>query len=365
MTNAYFLSNKLNYTYVNEDHVVEYKLVEPGTAHAVAVAGSGTRLVPLLARSPKKLTLIDISQEQVWLSQFRLATIRSFDRERYMAFWGYVGAPQLNADERRRLAGDIRGCDPNAFQFVRSVLEENGWGPLLPVGLWEKTFKRISRRIRMVLGQATIDAVFSHKDDESYQSYLRDEFPWVRWKVLTAIFANSSFFNAVLYGSQFPKMNLSDGYMSYYNTALRRTLTCCPARENFFLQILMLGKVAFPEALGLDVHPELYGAAQAAEAEVIIKRGNLLEDGASVSSPASFFAVSDVPSYFKDEMAIQWLQKLGPAMAPGGMLVARYYRHKPVGSDYAGWKNETAEHTSVCDEEKTFMYSYDILRRSV
>jgi S-adenosylmethionine-diacylglycerol 3-amino-3-carboxypropyl transferase len=364
MTNSYFMSNKLNYTYVNEDHVVEHKLLETGTVHAVAVAGSGTRLVPLLARNPRKLTLIDISQEQVWFSQFRLATLRSFERDRYLAFWGYAGAAGVTATDRKRLFEEVRGCEPDALAFVRAVQEEHGWGPLLGVGLWEKTFKRVAKRVRMVVGADTIDAIFSYRDNASYQRYLVEEFPWFRWKVLTAIYANSSFFNAVLYGSQFPKMNLADGYMNYYNEALRKTLSCCPARENFFLQLLMLGKVAYPEALGLDVQPDLFAAAKCAASEVVIKQGNLLEDGASASMTATFFAVSDVPSYFKDETARQWLQMLRGSVAPGGMLVARYYRHKPVGSDYTGWSDLTAEHAAVCDEEKTHMYRYDILRRS-
>jgi S-adenosylmethionine-diacylglycerol 3-amino-3-carboxypropyl transferase len=362
MTNVYFLSHKLNYTYVNEDHVVEHELLAGHTGHVVAVAGSGTRLVPLLARNPERVTLIDVSPDQVMLSRFRYACIQAFERPEYMSFWGYAGGETISVAQRKEMFASMQKLDAEVAEYMRVVLDKNSWAPILPLGRWEKTFASIAKLVRKVMGAKVMDELFAISGQAEYDAYLAEKFPWKRWDILTVLLSNSMFFNVMLYGRQFPKLNVAEGFGDFYSTSLKRSLRCCPARQNFFIQILFFGRVVYPEALSLDVDAELFRLAKQANSFVDIRQGNLLRDAGSKEHPISLFAVSDVPSYFRGEMARQWLQSVRAQMAPGGMLIARYYRHVPEATDYAGWHNQNHRYAELCEREKTQMYRYDILQ---
>jgi S-adenosylmethionine-diacylglycerol 3-amino-3-carboxypropyl transferase len=362
MTNAYFLSHKLNYTYVNEDHIVEHELLAGHSGHVVAVAGSGTRLVPLLAQNPERVTLIDISADQVMLSRFRHACIKAFSRADYMSFFGYAGSEPIGVAQRKDMFASLPKLDAEVAEYMRIVLENNSWGPIVPLGRWEQTFASIAKLVKKVIGEKVANEIFSISDQTEYNTYLSEKFPWKRWDFLTMLLSNSMFFNVMLYGRQFPKLNVADGFGDFYSKSLRSALQCCPARQNFFIQILFFGRVVYPEALTLDVDANLYRLAKESNSIVEIKQGNLLRDAGSKQHPISLFAVSDVPSYFRGDMARDWLQLVREQMAPGGMLIARYYRHVPEATNYAGWHNQNHRYTELCKREKTQMYRYDILQ---
>ena len=66
MSSQFF--NKLNYTMSNEDTQFEYDLLDYNQGHVLCIAGSGSRVIPLLAKKPKRLSISDYSIEQLALT---------------------------------------------------------------------------------------------------------------------------------------------------------------------------------------------------------------------------------------------------------------------------------------------------------
>src|SRR5690242_14647125 len=79
----------LNYTLANEDSSFEHSLLKPGMNHICSIAGSGGRVIPLLMATPKRLTSCDVSQDQLYLTELRIESIRNLDHLEYLQFWSY------------------------------------------------------------------------------------------------------------------------------------------------------------------------------------------------------------------------------------------------------------------------------------
>ncbi|NBW81737.1 DUF3419 family protein, partial [bacterium] len=78
MSSAYF--NTLNYSLANEDTALELGILPEQRRHVLSVAGSGARVLPLFAKSPQRLTCVDLSQEQLFLTELRIESARVLSR---------------------------------------------------------------------------------------------------------------------------------------------------------------------------------------------------------------------------------------------------------------------------------------------
>src|SRR4051794_7586327 len=94
----------LNYTLANEDTAVEHAALRDGEDLVVSVAGSGARVLPLLARSPRELVCVDVSPAQLMLTELRVESVRALDHASFLGFWGYP-----------RVAGAVTGAQRRAL----------------------------------------------------------------------------------------------------------------------------------------------------------------------------------------------------------------------------------------------------------
>src|SRR5690348_8215276 len=81
--------DSLNYTLGNEDTALEYDLLPPTVSHLYAVAGSGSRVLPLMAKKPKKVTCVDTSRNQLYLTELRIVSLKTLTYAEFLGFWGY------------------------------------------------------------------------------------------------------------------------------------------------------------------------------------------------------------------------------------------------------------------------------------
>src|SRR3989338_1180287 len=87
MKKNYF--DSLNYTIGNEDTMLELEILPEEAQHVFAVAGSGSRIIPLLVKNPRFITCIDSSKEQLSITELRIATLRELNYDDFLTFWGY------------------------------------------------------------------------------------------------------------------------------------------------------------------------------------------------------------------------------------------------------------------------------------
>jgi S-adenosylmethionine:diacylglycerol 3-amino-3-carboxypropyl transferase len=355
----------LNYTLANEDTRMELAMLPQGAAHVCAVAGSGGRVLPLLARAPRRITVVDLAQEQLYITELRIEAARCLEYADFLAFWGYP--PLLASPPRReRLFGAITTLSSEARDFWRSYLTQVGWRSPLYDGKWEQTFIALSKVNRLITGAAGA-GMFDAETMPEFVDYMRRDFPHARWRAVVAVLGNAAVFNALLYRGSFPEKNIPQSFYEFYHGCFDKLFGQAPARESFFLQLLFYGKLRVPAGNPVECEPEVFARAKAAlaqGAEVAYRRVNIVERDADVlEPPVDFMSFSDVPSYFTGTTERAFLQRLRPQLASGALVVIRHYLHLPQGTDRSGYSDVTADYAEAIAAEKVGVYLTEVLRR--
>lgn len=355
---------QLNYTLANEDTAVELGVLEESVGHVCAIAGSGGRVLPLFAKNPRRMTCVDISPIQLKLTELRVETARHLEHEEFLAFWGYPPGQETSPDERQALFAKLE-LRPELAAFWREWFAAHGWECMLYEGRWEKTFVRLSKTVGRVLGRGAED-LFQAKSSQEFATYLKERFPYRRWLLCLLFLGNATVFNALLYKSSFPKKNLPETFFGFYRRCFDRLFTLGPARESFFLQLLMLGELRYPEGNPLECQPELFAKVKEGiqGAQIEFLEADLTSSEVVLAEPIDFLSFSDVASYFSGELEREYLQRLRDRLADGGVVVLRYYIHVPEGTRKQGFTDLSEDYRELTARERVGVYKFDVLRRT-
>lgn len=353
----------LNYTIGNEDTSFELALLPHNTDHVVAVAGSGARVVPLLARNPCVVTCVDSSPAQLALCEIRLALVRELTREEYLAFWGYPPA-EMDQEQRKEVCASLVLSDA-ARNWLTVLGEAVAWTSFLYAGKWERTCARLAALNAYIVGKRGVE-MFACNTREEQERYFKDRFPHRRWALSLRLLGNAPLFNALMYRGSYPRMNRPGSTYTYYADAFERLFALGLVRENYLLQLLFLGRVLHSDGLPLECREEVYQRAQHAlrsGTRVSYVLGDVVETITSLSEPTSFVSLSDTPSYYSEERARTFLSSMRPGIRSGGLLVGRYYLRVPQDIRYNDYVERTNEYETLIQNEKTQMFSYGIFQK--
>ena len=344
----------------NEDTQLEYELLSENSNHVVTISGSGSRVIPLLARRPKNLTVIDVSPAQLALCELRMETMRVLSYEDFLIFWGYQPKTKWN-DLRKRIFLSLP-LTPEFRSMLQIHFEHNGWEAPLLDGRWEKTFVLFSKISQRFMGKRWIDGLFQCKTLPEQKAFLKVNFPTLRWKALLALVGNAKTFNALLYNGHFPKKNIPEKLTDFYQQAFEKLFQLSPARENYFLQLCFLGKIQYPEGFVFEVNPKVFEQAKLSLAVTKIKYiSSDLIDWIANAKGISFVSTSDVVSYFSGDLESSFLQRMRPGLEPNARIVIRNYLRIPEGLIQTGFKDQTSKFQDQINLEKTQMYRIQVL----
>ena len=371
MQNLYFES--LNYTLANEDSEFEYQILENNCNHLVSVVGSGSRLIPLLAKKPKKVTAIDVSKAQINLLQLRLASIKKFNYPDFCFFWDY---PNLESFEDLKQDDDVR------FQLKRKALfeslplalevksnlsllfEQHDWNSILYAGKWEQTFIKLSRIVRKLMGENWVKQFFNLKNMNEHQEWMQNRFPKFRWALILALVSNARVFNALLYRGKFPNKNIPMSYLRFYLNAFERLFLQGPARNNYFLQLCFLGKIEYPEGLPFEATRDIFESVkvnvEAIRFEFVC--GDVIQNIAALKVKANFVSLSDVASYFTPPQEQMFMNAMLPGLAPNAKVVSRSYLRMPEKVDLGGYDEISRHYQDEINKEAVQMYLLQVFR---
>ncbi|NMO18462.1 DUF3419 family protein [Pyxidicoccus fallax] len=357
---ATYFDEQLNYSLGDEDTSVELAALPDRARHVVAIAGSGGRVLPLLARSPGKLTCVDISSPQLALTELRLAALRALEHEEYTGFLGYPPRAMTPASREqcfRRLA-----LSTPARSSLERLFEASGWAPIAYLGRFEKTMATLSRVNRLMTGQAG-QRLFEATDLEAQRAYLASSFPHARFRMVLALLGNAAVLNSLLYKGEFPKKNLPGSAYGIYRGIFDRLFHQAPARESYFLQLIFFGQLRHAEGNPIECDPDVYARARRAleETEVSYVRGDVLEVVRQTGGTVDFLSLSDVPTFFKGPLEQDFLQRLRPGLAPDARVVTRGHLRVPR-PDTSGFELLSPAFKEAMDMERTQLWQIQIYR---
>ncbi|XGC80232.1 DUF3419 family protein [Bdellovibrio bacteriovorus] len=365
MAKEYF--SDLNYTLANEDTRIEFELLKENADRVFSIAGSGARCLPLIAKNPKYLDVIDMSVSQLYLCELRLQAMKTLSYEEYLFLLGYRGAlPEGDdtGDDRVAIFGKLKLSEAATKYWTERI---DGWKPhgFILLGRWESHFQKLGRLFRDVL-KCDFTPIFAAQSLEEQVSLHKKHWPTLRWNSFIRIAASEYVFNKFLYKGHFSgkaehkteERGPSQFIMEEFNRIFHTQLV----RKNYFMQILFLGRIAFEEGLPLEAQRHIFEAVKKSNTEVRYLHGNLLEH--LPQHPYDFISLSDTISYLPADDANQILQRLNAETKAGSYMVIRSFMRAPTAVDTKGWvdakgKNEWAQH-----KDGTGVYQFHIYTKS-
>ncbi len=357
MSTQYF--NGLNYTLANEDSSLEMEILPEGVDHVLCVAGSGARVLPLFAKNPHLMTVVDVSQEQLYLTQMRIESVRALTLNQYLQFWGYAELA-CTPDERKDLFKLLK-LTAEAKIFFEKVFEQWSWKSILLSGKWEQTFIKISKIAQFFIGEHA-HKLFEFKSLIEQQEYLDKDFPRLKWLAGLAVVGNAGFFNALLYKGHFPKKNISDSHFTFYKRAFDSLFSLSPARRNFFLQLALIGELKYSDGYPIECYDPVFtkikNGIQNAKIEYVCE--SVVDAVSRQTRKVNFVSISDVPSYFDDNLERQFLNKMHLGLSEDALVVIRYYLKVARFVDNSLFERVTSQYFSAIESEKTQMYLVDV-----
>ncbi len=364
MAQEYF--SDLNYSLANEDTQIEFELLTKNSDKVFSIAGSGARCLPLIARSPKELFIIDMSPAQIHLCELRFEALRSLTHEEWLFFMGYVGGLQngkLDGDSRWDLFQKITmTLDTKKFwQERRRFWEPKGF---ILLGRWESHFQKLGVIFRNYL-KCDFSAIFKAQSLQEQIELYNKHWPHLRWKSFLRILASEYVFNKYLYKGHFsgksehrteerpPYQFVGEEFERIFKTQM--------ARKNYFMQILFLGEIRYSEGLPLEAHTRIFADAKKSNTKIHYHVGNLLD--LLPKNSYDFISLSDTISYLPPENANQILQTLHKETLSGSKIVIRSFMKAPTKINHSGWKLLKEKEDWAQKTDGTSVYQFHIFEK--
>lgn len=359
--------DKLNYTLSNEDTRVEELLLPENTGSVFSIAGSGARVIPLVAKNPKELSVIDVSINQLHLCELRLAAAKTFTLPEHLFFLGYRGGTfegPSTGDDRMDLFKRLELSDACEAFWTRNA---GLWMPkgFVYLGSWESHFIQLARIFRSVLRMDMLP-IFESQTLEEQCEMVEKHWKPTLFRNFLRVVASEYVFNKFLYkghfaGSKDRKTEARPPWQ-LLDDEFRRLFTTTLVRKNYMMQLFFLGKIHYEEGLPLEVQPATLGALKRSKTKVHYVQKDLVESLAS--KPFDFISLSDTISYLPDEAANAILQKLHPNCAPGSTLVMRSFLRAPQAIDERGWTPDATANAEAYELDGTGIYRFHIYRKA-
>lgn len=352
----------LHYSIGDEDNRLEWALLHRRARHVVTVAGSGARLLPLLARRPRRLTALDLSLIQLALTHLRIAALRSWNHEIYCAFFGYPPHSMIPAERHARFEG--LPLPETTLALLRPLFRAHGFSDVAYYGSFEQTLVRTARLVRVLLGPDG-PCLFEAQGIDEQRQLLQERFPWQRWQLVLSLLSHDDELRALLSHGAFASSADTAAAFHHFDRLFRHLFHDTLVRESFFLQLLFFGRIEYPEGLPVEAHPLIFEAARAAlsHTELTIAHGDITQ-WLQCHDGVDFVSLSHANSVLDGQPETSFLDHIHGSLLPGSRVVTRGHPHGGR-LQTAGYHLAMDDHRAVLRSEATQLWHVHVYRRQL
>ena len=354
----------LIYTLANEDSLVESELLPDHTEKVIAIAGSGSRIIPLLTKSPQQLVCVDFSLEQLYLTELRIECVRNLDYNEFIQFFGYPN-PNSPNQSREDLFKKLVTLSCPCREYFLNFFSSTSWSSLLYSGKWEQTVQKFSKVIRKFVGTKGLN-IFECKTLEEQRAYYSHKFPQRAWHFFLRIYAALMAITWKVKPGIFPHVDPKISFFQTYKKCFDQMFLNTIARENYMLQLIFFGEIIFPEALPAECNPTLFHQAKKAlpKTEISYIQDDIISTLEKSESKSGFISFSNAPSYFPNEMAKNYLVRIASQLSESATLVIRNFLNDPTIACLDGFTDVSKHYSLILAKEITKTYEIQVFRYS-
>ncbi|PIS12111.1 MAG: hypothetical protein COT73_00495, partial [Bdellovibrio sp. CG10_big_fil_rev_8_21_14_0_10_47_8] len=280
--------------------------------------------LPLVHSGINSIRIIDVSQRQLELTQIRWASAKFLARPQFLELLGYS---PTSAEKRIESLKSL----PLPSSIKESWIENaNLWAPrgFLFIGRWEHFLIRLGEIFRS-LSFCDFTELFETKTLEEQKIYMQTQWPAIRLRLFLRLVASPLVFHRMLYKGALNGGRSAESLATILIQSFESLLSKIRARESFFLQMLFLGSLPYPEGWPAETHTNVINAVQNFQGKVIFENTDLVT---AMESDFDFASVSDVISYLDPRQLALFFEALQKKVDPSQNVacVARSFLKHPA-----------------------------------
>lgn len=308
---------RLMFTQSWEDPECDLAALQPAAGEAMfAVTSGGDNVLGFALSDPARIVAIDLNPTQTWLLELKMAAFRSLSHAEVLELLGVrVGdAWGLYRRLRAGLSDDAR----RYWDAHRAALD----GGLLTAGGFERYFALLRRGVRLVVGRRRVEALF----DQSFRSqaeYYARRWNTVRWRATVRILCSRFVLGHRLDPTWFAGAE-TPSFGAHFEQLARHVLAEIPARTNYFLAQILLGRYLDEAQVPSYLKPEHFTTIRSRLGRIQALTSDVGEALAALPDRSiDCFALSNVFEYSPPELFERCRDQLCRVARPGARISLR------------------------------------------
>jgi len=288
------LSNKIYYSSVNEDSTSEYQALQIRPADRIlCITGSGARPLDLLVKSPGEVVSIDCNPLQNFLLEIKLAALKHFEYDEFLAFLGIT-----NRRNRIAVYRKIRNSlSFDARQYWDRHQADIHYG-IFYNGNWEKYFRLLSLYLRTTR-KRILSMLFSSSSLEEQKNIWDTQWENPFWRFFLRSVSVRTVWKYFLRDPGFYMYVTDDFFVyRYLHGRLIQASRQILLKDSPFAVILFHGKLSESGALPPHLQKQHYASLQSQIDRLTVKTDSLssIANGGKTGK-FDAFSLSDFSSY--------------------------------------------------------------------
>ena len=330
--------------------------IQPGDG-VLSVTSGGCNTLALALLGPARVVSVDLNHAQSWLLELKLAGARLDDHGAYLELLGV-------RPSRRRLAL-YRSCRDGLSPEARAFWDENrtaiGRG-VLRSGRYERYLELFRKLLTVMQGPARIHRLFELETAEERRRFYETEWDTRAWRLFFRVFFSRAVLGrGGLDPAFFTYVDGIDDFGEHFRSLARHALCDLPARDNYFLAQICLGRYLNERALPAYLRPENFAALREAAPRVEVVTAELGTYLASQPDDAfDAFNFSNVFEWVSPPVFEKLLGETHRVARPNARLCYRNLlvrrRHPPSLNDRFRPEDDLA--AALLRRDRSFVYSH-------
>jgi S-adenosylmethionine-diacylglycerol 3-amino-3-carboxypropyl transferase len=270
-----------------------------------------------LLSDPERIVSVDVNPAQTYLLELKMAAFRHLTHAEMLVLLGVrasSGAGWLYRRLRSELGDQARRYwDEHEAWFDQGLLTQGGF---------ERYFAMVRTMLRITVGRNRLERLFDLEPEEQREFYER-EWNTRRWRTLVNVLCSKAVLGRRLDPSWFTHAEV-DSFGKHFTRLIEHAVADLPARSNYFLAQMFLGRYLNGHAVPEYLQPENFDAIRARLDRVQTITCDVGEAIANLP-PASIdcFALSNVFEYSPIDLFERTCAGLVRAARPGARFALR------------------------------------------
>ncbi len=209
-----------------------------------SITSGGCNTLAFLADNPRKVYALDISRYQNYLLDLKMAAFRELDYDELLQFLGVLPCTR-RMEMYQRLT---RHMQPGSIDYWNGQSRKIAMG-VIHSGRYENYMRLLRRMLSLLLGKRLLGQLFLCQTKEEREALYFRHWNNFRWRFFTRLFLSRTVMTMLFTRKFFDQLEENFSFGNHFRERVRQALIELPAKDNYFLAYILLGRFLDPEHL--------------------------------------------------------------------------------------------------------------------